>query len=165
MELPEATKIRLQSQHLSIEDLVQRLTEDEYNREIIPGKWTVHQQLAHLVRYQEMFFERVQMIMNSFNAVFDPYVAEEDVQFPKVTQLPVSELLVKLREMRKIISDFYLGLNSGELVRKGKHTQLGNFSIALWAEFFLLHEAHHLFEIFRMTSQLRADTDAKHNTH
>jgi len=153
MELPEATKIRLQSQHLTIKELVSRLSEDEYNRELIPGKWTIRQQLAHLVRYQEMFFERVQTIMGKFDAVFEPYVAEDDAQFPKVAQLPVGELMIKLHEMRETISKFYLSLDSGELVRKGRHTQLGNFSIALWAEFFLLHEAHHIFEIFRMSSR------------
>jgi len=154
MELPDATKIRLQSQHLTINDLFSRLSEDQYDQQIIPEKWTIHQQLAHLVRYQEMFFERIQKIMVSFNAVFQPYVAEEDALFREMAQMNVPELLKKLQEMRETINSFYLGLNSGELVRKGRHTQLGNFSIALWAEFFLLHEAHHIFQILCMSKHI-----------
>ena len=154
MVLPEATRIRLQSQHQLIDELVSKLTAEQLDQEVFQGKWTVRQQLAHLVRYQEMFFERVQTIMNSFNAVFSPYVAEEDEEFLKVTKLPVQALLISLKEMRETLNNFYFSLNSGELIRKGKHTQLGNFSIALWAEFFLLHEAHHIYSIFLMSNKL-----------
>lgn len=168
MELPEATRIRLTSQHELIEQLIINLNQEQLNREVFQGKWTVHQQLAHLVRYQEVFFERIQTIMTSFNAVFSPYVAEEDEGFSKVSELSVDELLVNLKEMRQALNDFYFCLNSGELIRKGRHTQLGNFSIALWAEFFLLHEAHHIYSIFLMSNKLtdistpRLQSDCNH---
>jgi hypothetical protein len=154
MELPEATKIRLKSQHLIIKDLVTKLSDHELDEEIFSGKWTIRQQLAHLVRYQEIFFERVQTIMNSFNAVFSPYIADDDEGFLKASKLSAPQLINDLHVGRQIIIDFYLNLNSGELYRKGRHTQLGNFSIALWAEFFLLHEAHHIYFIFQMSNQL-----------
>jgi len=154
MELPEATRIRLTSQHELIEGMVAHLSEEQLNQEIFPGKWTVHQQLAHLVSYQEMFYERVQTIMKSFNAVFSPYVADEDEAFLAAAKLPIHELLISLHQMRETLIKFYFGLNSGELIRKGRHTRLGNFSIALWAEFFLLHEAHHIYSIFLMSHQL-----------
>lgn len=154
MELPEATRIRLETQHLIIRDLVIKLSDEELDEEIFPGKWTIRQQLAHLVRYQEIFFDRLQTIMNSFNAVFSPYVADEDEGFLKASKLSAPQLVNDLNEMRQTIIDFYFGLNSGELYRKGRHTHLGNFSIALWAEFFLLHEAHHIYFIFQMGNQL-----------
>lgn len=160
MELPEATKIRLKTQHLIISELMDKLTEEQCNLELLPGKWTVHQQLAHLVRYQQVFYERIQAIISSFNVVISPYVAEEDEKFPEVLKMPVSMLLKELVELRQTINDFYFNLNSGELVRKGRHTHLGNFSIALWAEFFLLHEAHHILPIFTMTNQLVNREDA-----
>lgn len=159
MELPEATKIRLKTQYLVIDELVNKLTEEQFDLELFQCKWTVHQHLAHLVRYQQVFYERIQTIMSTFNAVFSPYIAEEDEEFKKVIQLPVAELLNDLREMRKTINSFYFNLNSGELIRKGRHTELGNFSIALWAEFFLLHEAHHIFSIFSMSNQLANSGD------
>lgn len=155
MELHEATKIRLETQHSIIGELINKLNEEQCDQEVIPGKWTIHQQLAHLVRYQEVFFERVHFIMNTFNAVIPAYVADEDEGFQKATRLPVSQLLNNLNEMRQRINEFYFNLNSGELIRKGSHAELGNFSIALWAEFFLLHEAHHIFQIFRMCNMIK----------
>ena len=161
MELPEATKIRLQDQHRIIDDLINRMTNKQWDEQVISGKWNIHQQLAHLVRYQEIFFGRIQQIMGSFSAVFKPYTAEEDVEFERAAQAPVPELLNRLTEMRETLIRFYLSLNSGELVRKGRHTRLGNLSIALWAEFFLLHEAHHIFEIFRMSRLLLANNESE----
>ena len=163
MELPEATRIRLKTQHLVIDELLNKLTKEQCDMELVQGKWTVRQHLAHLVRYQHVFYERTQTIMSTFNAVFSPYVAEDDEEFQKVVQLPVTELLIDLHAMRKTINSFYFNLNSGELSRKGRHTELGNFSIALWAEFFMLHEAHHIFSIFSIGKQLanRGDINAE----
>lgn len=154
MELPEATRIRLETQYPVTIELVNKLSGAQCDQEVFPGKWTVHQHLAHLVRYQVIFFERVQLIMSTFNAVFPAYVAEEDEGFAAVVSKPVPELLADLVEMRGQINHFYFNLNSGELIRKGRHAQLGNFSLALWAEFFLLHEAHHIFQIFRMCNMI-----------
>lgn len=161
MELPEATKIRLKSQHRLLEGMINNLTKEQLNQVIFLDKWTIHQQLAHLVRYQQMFFQRVQIIMSSFNAVFSPYIAEEDAEFLKVTELPVQELLINLNEMRRTLNEFYFGLDSGELIRKGRHTQLGEFSLALWAEFFLLHEAHHIYSIFLMSNKLSNEANSR----
>lgn len=154
MELPEATKIRLRTQHLTLEGIIDNLSEQETEMDLLSDKWTIKQQMAHLVRYQDIFYERIQTIMTNFNAVFSPYVADEDEKFMVISRLSISQLLKSLNEKRDIINTFYFGLNSGELSRKGRHTQLGYFSIALWAEFFLLHEGHHIYSIFRMSNQL-----------
>jgi hypothetical protein len=154
MELPEATRIRLTTQYLIIEELVFKLTEEQCDKEVFVGNWTIRQQLAHLIRYQEVFFENIKTIMSTFNAVITPYAAEQDDGFLNIMKLPVSNMLIRLHEGRQIINDFYLNLNSGELIRKGRHTELGNFSIALWGEYFLLHEAQHIYQIFRMSVTL-----------
>ena len=159
MELPEATKIRLKTQHLILEELINNLSDHELNQEPEPGKWTIRQQIAHLVRYQDMFFERIETIMINFNAVFSPYVAADDVKFQEVLNLSLPQLFSELNSRRETINSFLLNLNSGELSRKGRHTQLGYFSVALWAEFFLLHEAHHLYSVFRMSNQFQQNRD------
>ena len=159
MELPEATKIRLKTQHLILEELINNLSDHELNQEPEPGKWTIRQQIAHLVRYQDMFFERINTIMINFNAVFSPYVAADDVKFQEVLNLSLPQLFSELNSRRETINSFLLNLNSGELSRKGRHTQLGYFSIALWAEFFLLHEAHHLYSVFRMSNRFQQNRD------
>jgi hypothetical protein len=135
-----------------IEPLIDKLTVDQCDQQVMEGKWTIRQQLAHLVRYQEVFFENIKTIMSTFNAVIKPYSANEDPEFLTTARLPIPELLRRLYGQRQVINEFYVNLNSGELIRKGRHPELGNFSIALWAEYFLLHEAHHIFQIFLISN-------------
>jgi len=61
-----------------------------------------------------------------------------------------NEVLERLK-----IFDAITGLNSNDLNRKALHKKYGEMSLLKWTEFFLLHEAHHLFTIFMLSSQLR----------
>jgi len=48
------------------------------------------------------------------------------------------------------------GLSDEQLTRTGLHPVLGEMDIPLWLEFFLLHEAHHLYAIlFRLRDSSR----------
>ena len=46
-------------------------------------------------------------------------------------------------------------LTPAELLKTGVHKKYGVLTITEWTEFFLLHEAHHIFTIF----QLRHDIE------
>lgn len=155
MHLPQASRSRLQYQHLAIEGFINELTSPEISLHIYEGKWSIHQQLAHLYSYQKIFMGRLNTIMSSFNATFKPYRAEEDPEFILAEKLSDTQLLAGLKKDRNTLNHFLFNLDSGELSRKGSHPAYGNLSIAMWTEFFLLHEAHHLYAIFRMAHDIR----------
>jgi hypothetical protein len=46
-------------------------------------------------------------------------------------------------------------LSPDKLDRTGIHPKYGKLNIIDWTEFFLLHEAHHLFAIFQLTHTLK----------
>jgi hypothetical protein len=48
-----------------------------------------------------------------------------------------------------------INLNEDELKQTGYHPRLGHTPIGKWAEFFLLHEAHHLFTIMQLIGALQ----------
>jgi hypothetical protein len=47
------------------------------------------------------------------------------------------------------------GLGESNLKRTGLHPRYGVLTIPQWTEFFLLHEAHHLFSLFMLLQELR----------
>lgn len=55
------------------------------------------------------------------------------------------------------LNELIFTLSEKELDRTGVHKKYGDLNIVQWIEFFLLHEAHHLFTIFQLTN----DTDLK----
>jgi hypothetical protein len=67
----------------------------------------------------------------------------------------VKELLGDLSAQRFLINNHITQLNDAILRREGIHPVYGVFNIGQWTDFFLLHEAHHLFAIFVLTAGLR----------
>jgi len=69
----------------------------------------------------------------------------------KVTREIIQDLITTRREI--IAKSF--SLKDKELRRIGIHLAFGEMTIIMWLNFFLLHEAHHLFTIFKLVPELR----------
>jgi hypothetical protein len=53
------------------------------------------------------------------------------------------------------------GLRPADLNRTGEHPVFGKMNMIKWLHFFLLHEAHHLFTIFKLASGMQYATTDK----
>jgi|SRR5581483_1553577 len=117
---------------------------DSLSAAMIPGKWSAHQNLAHLARYHEIFLERINRILAEEAPVFPRYRAEEDPEWPSWSGLPPQQVLVRLSSMRTKLMARLRSLSEEDFQRTGVHPKLGAMSLSLWLEFFLVHEGHHL---------------------
>lgn len=155
--MPLSTSIlgRLKNQHESVQELVKGLSEDQLKQRINPGKWSAFEQIAHLVAYQPTFLQRLQLIAHKETPVFERYLADNDPLFHQCLGYSLKELLEDLSTQRFLINNHITQLSETTLRREGVHPLYGRFTIAQWAEFFLLHEAHHLFAIFMLSAALR----------
>jgi len=146
---------RLQYQHETIYELVKGLTAEELKQRINPDKWSAFENIVHLVAYNPTFLKRINTILAEETPVFDPYVADNDPHFRSCREKPFEVLMQDLQNERAMLFNTITGLNSTQLERKALHKKYGEMSLLKWTEFFLLHEAHHLFTIFMLSSQLR----------
>ncbi len=151
MEIYPSIKDRLNSQHLAIKELIKNLDEEFINRRPEIGKWSIQENLVHIVSYHQVFLMRVNKIINSDNPYFDRYTSEGDANFDKMKKLLSVELLHHLKEERKKVTDFIFNLNKSELQKPGTHQKFGAMNVVEWTEFFLLHEAHHIYTIFKLS--------------
>lgn len=116
------------------------------------GTWSVHDIAAHLGRYHEIFRERLDRILREQAPRFEPYRAEEDAGWAVWPALSTDEVLQRLREQRAGLTQVLEELTAGQRKRTGVHRRLGEMAVQQWVEFFLLHEAHHLYTVlFRVT--------------
>ena len=155
MPLSSSALARLQYQHFTIRDLIAGLTEEQLRREVQPGKWSAFDNIAHLACYQPMFLLRLERIQMEDSPVFERYVADTDPAFPDYQHSSLSELLTGIDERRAAILFKLQGLGEDELGRAAHHPRYGRMDVKQWAEFFLLHEAHHLYTIFMLVQELR----------
>jgi uncharacterized damage-inducible protein DinB len=116
----------------------------------VAGKWSAHQQLAHLARYHQIFLERIERILNEPSPVFPRYRAEEDPEWPRWSTLPAEQVLARLSSLRTKLMARLRSLGEEDFQRTGIHPKFGEMSLALWLEFFLVHEAHHLYAVLQL---------------
>ena len=58
-----------------------------------PNKWSIHEHLAHLGRYHEIFQGRLERIMEQEAPHFSRYKAEEDEEFFKWCQKETNQII------------------------------------------------------------------------
>ena len=120
------------------------------NAKPVPGKWSAHEQLAHLARYHQIFLQRIDRILTEDMPEFPRYRAEDDPDWPAWTSLATPQLLVRISSMRAKLMARLQSLNKEDFERTGVHPKFGPMSLSLWLEFFLVHEAHHLYAVLQL---------------
>ena len=145
MGLSESTSARLATQLEPLAYLFAGVSEDAMRRRPPAGKWSAHENLGHLARYHEVFLERLGRILSEDRPQLGRYRAEDDPESTKWVALPTGEVLAQLRSLRGKLIEIVEGLSPEQLGRTGVHPVLGEMAVPMWIEFFLLHEAHHLY--------------------
>jgi hypothetical protein len=115
------------------------------NRRPASGKWSTHENLAHLARIHEITLERIRRILSEGRPQLPRYTAEDDPEWPQWTAMRTEEVLRRLSMLRDDLIQLVTRLSPEQLSRVGVHGALGGMTIPEWIEFFLLHEAHHLY--------------------
>jgi hypothetical protein len=140
---------RLRTQLDAVALILGDATPGDVRRRSPSGKWSAHENLAHLGRQHEVFLARVARIVAEDTPRLTQYRAEEDPEWPRWAGLSTDEVLGRLRSGRTALLDALGRLAPGDLERTGVHARFGPMPLALWIEFFLDHEAHHLYAILR----------------
>ncbi|HVS90826.1 MAG TPA: DinB family protein [Mucilaginibacter sp.] len=148
--LYSALVCRLKTQHLAIAEIIKHVDEKRLTREPEPGKWSIKDNIAHLVSYQPVFIGRVHQMLKGGTPAFNAYKADNEPDFLHARELPLTELMNRLNGNRRQILELITNLPDDDLLLQGTHPKFGAMTITEWTEFFLLHEAHHLFTIFKL---------------
>ena len=155
MPLSLSALTRLEYQHTTIRELIAGLGEHELKRVVQPGKWGAFDNIAHLACYQPVFLLRLERIQTEQSPSFDRYVADNDPFFAEYRDLPLAELLSGMDARRAVLLTKLRGMGEDDLRRVAHHPRYGQLDMRQWTEFFLLHEAHHLYTIFMLVQELQ----------
>ena len=154
MPLSASIIARLQYQHHSMAELSESFTEEQLKLRINADKWSAFENMVHLTAYQPTFIQRMELILHEENPSFERYVAENDDRFHEYLKLSLPALISHTNHDRSIIFNTLCSLTDEQLNRKGKHPKYGLLKTAQWADFFLLHEAHHLWAVMQLTCSI-----------
>ncbi len=155
MQMPSSVSTRLQYQHKSLLDIIDGLSDEQIRRPVNPGKWSIFENIVHLQTYQHLSILRIRRILDEENPLFERYTAEADPAFLDNCEKSSREILQDLITTRKEMSAGLLTFTETDLVKTGQHPAFGTLNLIQWLNFFLLHEAHHLFTIFKLSAELK----------
>ena len=134
------------------------LSDEQIRMQVNTGKWSIFENIVHLQTYQHSFIKRTRRILEEDNPVFERYTAEADPLFHDNCGKSTREVMQDLLTTRKEMAAGILSFGENDFKKTGQHPVFGKMNLVQWLNFFLLHEAHHLFTIFKMASTLKKDT-------
>ena len=153
--MPSSISTRLQYQHKSLLDLIDGLTDEQIRRQIIAGKWSIFENIVHLSTYQHTMISRIKQMLEHDNPFFPRYTAETDPLFHDNCSKSSREIMQDLITTRKEMAAEIISFKETDLDKTGVHPFFGKMNLLQWLNFFLLHEAHHLFTIFKLAAELK----------
>jgi uncharacterized damage-inducible protein DinB len=156
--LSSSVLARLEYQHKSLFEIIEDLTDEQIRRHMIPGKWSIFENIVHLQTYQHSFLNRMKKIENEDKPLFERYTAERDPLFYDNCLKTTKDIEQDLRTTREVFNKYLLQLDEQSLKKSGTHPVFGLMNISQWTNFFLLHEAHHLFTIFKLAAEVRRES-------
>ena len=155
MQMPSSISTRLQYQHKSLLDIIDGLADEQIRRQIITGKWSIFENIVHLSTYQHTFINRVKQMLEQGNPAFPRYTAESDPIFHDNCSKSSREIMQDLITTRKEMAAGIISFKETDYDKSGQHPLFGQMNLIQWLNFFLLHEAHHLFTIFKLAAELK----------
>jgi hypothetical protein len=120
------------------------------------GKWSALQNLAHVGRHHEIMLDRLARVLAEDAPAFPPYREADDAGWTEWEALPPEALWPRLLERRRALLDWTARLSPEQAARTGVHARFGPMDVSGWLEFFLVHEAHHLYVAMLRLADARA---------
>jgi uncharacterized damage-inducible protein DinB len=148
-QFSESQLTRVKTQLASVELLFGDANPERIDQRPTSGKWSARENLAHIGRYHEIFLERLHSIVTEPSPRFARYRAEEDPGWEEWASRPIEEVRTRLTALRLNLVDRIVALQPLDYTRVGIHSSFGEMTLSLWLEFFLVHEAHHLYVILQ----------------
>ncbi len=148
--LTHTAGILFENQHQQLPEILSLTDPSQWQAHPIAGKWSIHDQIAHLASYQPVFAGRLKQILETENIAFARYHADDDPAFLAAQSETSFRLLQSIDAGRTQLTGVVRNLSAAKLNRRATHPLYGQMTLSSWIDFFLLHEAHHHFAIFRL---------------
>ena len=150
MEIHAETMNRFCNQYRILTHYIEDLPAQAIHTRFMPDKWSIHETIAYLCRYQYVFMARLKTISTEINPFFLAYNPENDPEYQFTAARTTGALLHEIYRVRDEMKLMLNNLVPAEFSRIGTHAVLGRMNVCQWLEFFLLHESQQFYKIFKL---------------
>lgn len=118
------------------------------------GKWSAHENLAHLAHFTAVTLGRLERILTEESPRLERLRSDEDPVFLELSARSTEAVVTELQKLRTDLLNRVRGLGDAELARVGVHGAAGPMPLSQWLELYAVHEAHHLYLAFWAVRQV-----------
>lgn len=102
----------------AMESFIATIPENKISYRYRSGKWTVGEVLQHIITYEKIFIDRVQLILNENPELLVPYYTQASTAAP-AKRKSKQELLHDFRETRKLLTDIIQSTDEDHMQEMG----------------------------------------------
>jgi hypothetical protein len=140
---------RLHQHGEDIKRMTTGLDDAALDRRFDPEKWSLKELVCHLWRIQQLFEQRIDLMLETDVPVFASYTPEGDPAFETlVASSRGTESVQAFHVDRERFAGRLSQLSAVEWWRQGRHPTFGTFDIDFLIEYMVHHEAHHVYQMF-----------------
>jgi hypothetical protein len=133
-----------------LRELTAGLTGPQLQEHPAPGKWSIHEIIAHLADTELMFSARCRFILYEVNKPLIGFDQDAMMAGWRREQEPFEDTMERFRVMRQAQLRMFRAASSADLERTAPHDEYGPESASEYAFKAAGHDLHHLEQIARL---------------
>jgi len=145
---------QLERQADDVRRLTSGLDDEALSRQVVPGKWSLKELVAHLWRVQQVFEGRIESMLTQDEPIVSPYEPDGDREFAALVALPAAQVLEGFRAAREGLVERLNDLSTAEWHRRGRHPEYPHYDLHFQVEYMAHHEAHHVYQMYQRRAPL-----------
>ena len=127
--------------------LIKEVPEANLKRRPEPGKWSAHEHACHLAEVHDLFFKRLDLMLNEENPVIKPYLPDEDFEDDALLKLDLQECLNKFVSDRQKLVRKLENLTAEDWERTAVHNEYSFYSVFIMFRHAGFHDMLHAYRI------------------
>lgn len=130
-----------------LEELMNEIDPELYKKEIIKGKWSIHEHATHMaVGDLHGFQKRLEEFKQNENPVFEP-LSGDNFSKNYFLELDLNDSMVEFYKVRQSSIELAYTLNAEDWEKEAKHPEYKRYTPYIMLRHLLMHDHFHMYKI------------------
>lgn len=147
MSSPDATIAALENAPRIIIPLVREVPDEIIKRRPKPQKWSAHEHACHLAEVHQLFFSRLELMLNNQRPSIAIYNPDEAMEDGALLEMDLDETLERFSADRARLVARLKTLSADDWLREAEHEEYNHYSVSIMFRHVALHDMLHAYRI------------------
>lgn len=130
--------------------LLQGLTDEQLVERPSPHKWSLHELAMHIVETQDVFIERLAVMLTEPEARITPYKPDKAREDGLYLEWHLPFRLKTFKDQRSALTGLLGTLTEEQWRHEAFHPEVKHYTVEKAMESMMRHEEHHLYQMFNI---------------